>query len=159
MNGNFQFRPGSATRRNLPNRVMIATCAVLTVKKLPRIAQSTTTAKKVNRLKPSVAIVFLVFRFGRPLVAGGARRFNRQRDAAPQRGQGRDLTGQTEHLMTLFDGFCWYFDACGCIVRRMNMQFDHTDFSVVVKNRAPAPKPWKWEIYRAGRNSPIEASP
>jgi hypothetical protein len=40
------------------------------VKKLPRIAQSTRTAKKVNRLKPSVAIVFLVFRFGRPLVVG-----------------------------------------------------------------------------------------
>jgi hypothetical protein len=61
--------------------------------------------------------------------------------------------------MTLFDGFCWYFDPRGCIVRRMNMEFDHTDFSVVVKNRAPAPKPWRWEIYRAGRNSPIEASP
>jgi hypothetical protein len=28
MNGHFQFRPGSATRRNLPNRVMTATCAV-----------------------------------------------------------------------------------------------------------------------------------
>ena len=29
---------------------------------------------------------------------------------------------------------------------------------VVVKNRAPAPKPWQWEIYRAGRNSAIERS-
>jgi hypothetical protein len=36
--------------------------------------------------------------------------------------------------------------------------FDHTDFSVVVKNRAPPPKPWRWEIYRAGRTSPIEKS-
>ena len=35
---------------------------------------------------------------------------------------------------------------------------DHEDFSVVVKNRAPPPKPWQWEIYRAGRNSPIERS-
>jgi len=35
---------------------------------------------------------------------------------------------------------------------------DHEDFSVVVKNRAPPPKPWRWEIYRAGRNSPIEHS-
>ena len=35
---------------------------------------------------------------------------------------------------------------------------DHTDFSVVVKNRAPPPKPWRWEIYRAGRTSPIEKS-
>ena len=36
---------------------------------------------------------------------------------------------------------------------------DHTDFSVVVKNRAPLPKPWRWEIYRAGRSSPIVQSP
>jgi hypothetical protein len=36
--------------------------------------------------------------------------------------------------------------------------FDQTDFSVVVKNRASPPKPWRWEIYRAGRNSPIECS-
>jgi hypothetical protein len=36
--------------------------------------------------------------------------------------------------------------------------FDTTDFSVVVKNRAPLPKPWRWEIYRAGRKSPIEQS-
>jgi hypothetical protein len=35
---------------------------------------------------------------------------------------------------------------------------DHADFSVVVKNRAPPPKPWRWEIYRAGRTSPIEYS-
>jgi len=35
---------------------------------------------------------------------------------------------------------------------------DHADFSVVVKNRAPPPKPWRWEIYRAGRTSPSEHS-
>jgi len=35
---------------------------------------------------------------------------------------------------------------------------DHPDFSVVVKHRAPPPKPWRWEIYRAGRTSPIEHS-
>ena len=35
---------------------------------------------------------------------------------------------------------------------------DHFDFSVVVKNRAKPPKPWKWEIYRAGRSNPIEQS-
>jgi hypothetical protein len=40
----------------------------------------------------------------------------------------------------------------------MNMLFDQTDFSVVVKNRVPPPKPWRWEIYRAGRKSPIESS-
>ena len=32
------------------------------------------------------------------------------------------------------------------------------DFSVVVKNRARLPKPWRWEIYRAGRSSPISQS-
>jgi hypothetical protein len=35
---------------------------------------------------------------------------------------------------------------------------DHPDFSVVVKRRAPPPKSWRWEIYRAGRNSAIECS-
>jgi hypothetical protein len=35
---------------------------------------------------------------------------------------------------------------------------DHLDFSVVVKNRAKPPRPWRWEIYRAGRTSPIRQS-
>jgi hypothetical protein len=35
---------------------------------------------------------------------------------------------------------------------------NHPDFSVVVKNRGRLPSPWKWEIYRAGRNSPIKQS-
>jgi hypothetical protein len=35
---------------------------------------------------------------------------------------------------------------------------DRTDFSVVVKNRARMPKPWRWEIYRAGRQSPVARS-
>ncbi len=35
---------------------------------------------------------------------------------------------------------------------------EHPDFSVVVKDRAAAPKPWRWEIYRAGRTSPIDRS-
>jgi hypothetical protein len=35
---------------------------------------------------------------------------------------------------------------------------DHADFSVVIKNKAPLPKSWAWEIYRAGRTSPIERS-
>jgi len=35
---------------------------------------------------------------------------------------------------------------------------DHADFSVVVKNRASPPKPWRWEIYRAGLKSPIKQS-
>lgn len=35
---------------------------------------------------------------------------------------------------------------------------NRTDFSVVVKNRARTPKPWRWEIYCAGRRSPIARS-
>jgi hypothetical protein len=33
---------------------------------------------------------------------------------------------------------------------------DHPDFSVVVKNRGRSPRPWRWEIYRAGRSSAIK---
>jgi hypothetical protein len=43
--------------------------------------------------------------------------------------------------------------------RGMIMPLDQTDYSVVVKHRAPAPKSWRWEIYRAGRASAIEQSP
>jgi len=32
------------------------------------------------------------------------------------------------------------------------------DFSVVVKSRGRPPNPWRWEIYRAGRNSPVKQS-
>ena len=35
---------------------------------------------------------------------------------------------------------------------------ERADFSVVVKNRARMPTPWRWEIYRAGRQSPIAHS-
>ena len=35
---------------------------------------------------------------------------------------------------------------------------DHPDFSVVVKRRGPPRTPWRWEIYRAGRNSAIVCS-
>jgi hypothetical protein len=40
----------------------------------------------------------------------------------------------------------------------MSNLFHQTDFSVVVKNHASLPRPWRWEIYRAGRKSPIECS-
>lgn len=45
-----------------------------------------------------------------------------------------------------------------CFCRYIPAMIDHEDFSVVVKNRASPPKPWRWEIYRAGRTSPIEHS-
>ena len=36
--------------------------------------------------------------------------------------------------------------------------FDASDYTVAVKSRGRPPKPWKWEIYRAGRRSPVEQS-
>jgi hypothetical protein len=39
------------------------------------------------------------------------------------------------------------------------MPLDQSDYSVVVKRRAPPPKPWRWEIYRAGRGSAVQQSP
>ena len=38
----------------------------------------------------------------------------------------------------------------------MSKNFDPTDYSVVVKNRAPLPRPW--EIYCAGKRQPIQRS-
>jgi hypothetical protein len=40
----------------------------------------------------------------------------------------------------------WHSVGAGRIVQTMDNRFDQTDFSVVVKKRAPLPKPWKWEI-------------
>jgi hypothetical protein len=39
------------------------------------------------------------------------------------------------------------------------LNFDETDYAAVVKNRAAPPNSWRWEIYRAGRTSPIGQSP
>ena len=36
------------------------------------------------------------------------------------------------------------------------MYYERADYSVVVKNRAPPPKAWRWEIYRAGNANPIK---
>ena len=43
--------------------------------------------------------------------------------------------------------------------RMGKLGFDDTDYSVVVKSRARPPNSWRWEIYRAGRSSPIGQSP
>jgi len=40
----------------------------------------------------------------------------------------------------------------------MRDDFDPTDYSVVVKQRAPLPNPWRWEIYCAGKRLPVERS-
>ena len=39
------------------------------------------------------------------------------------------------------------------------LDFDDSDYSVVVKHRGRPPNPWRWEIYRAGTSSPIGQSP
>jgi hypothetical protein len=36
--------------------------------------------------------------------------------------------------------------------------YERADYSVVVKNRAPPPKAWRWVIYRAGNANPIKQS-
>jgi hypothetical protein len=41
----------------------------------------------------------------------------------------------------------------------MSEEFDPTDYSFVVKRRGASAKPWRWEIYRAGRSGPVECSP
>ncbi len=38
------------------------------------------------------------------------------------------------------------------------LHYQRADYSVVVKNRAPPPKAWRWEIYRAGNANPIKLS-
>ena len=42
------------------------------------------------------------------------------------------------------------------MVSGMFGEYEREDFSVVVKGRGQPPNRWKWEIYRAGRSSPIE---
>ena len=40
----------------------------------------------------------------------------------------------------------------------MNARLDPSDYSFVVKRRGSAPKPWRWEIYRAGKSDPVKRS-
>jgi len=40
----------------------------------------------------------------------------------------------------------------------MRDAFDPEDFSFVVKMRGAPPKPWAWEIHRAGKSGPVERS-
>jgi hypothetical protein len=41
----------------------------------------------------------------------------------------------------------------------MSGQFDPADYSFVVKRRGNPQKPWRWEIYCAGKSAPVERSP
>lgn len=40
----------------------------------------------------------------------------------------------------------------------MSEEFDPADYSFVVKRRGNPPKAWRWEIYRAGKQDPVERS-
>jgi hypothetical protein len=47
---------------------------------------------------------------------------------------------------------------CANYIVRMAMPIDDSDFSVVVKHRAPPPNSWRWEIYCAGRSNAVQRS-
>lgn len=44
------------------------------------------------------------------------------------------------------------------MAKDMSRDFDPSDYSVVVKSRAKPPKPWRWEIYCAGKRQPVQRS-
>jgi predicted type IV restriction endonuclease len=41
----------------------------------------------------------------------------------------------------------------------MSQEFEPADYSFVVKRRGTPQKPWRWEIYCAGKSAPVERSP
>jgi hypothetical protein len=40
----------------------------------------------------------------------------------------------------------------------MNQKLDPEDYSFAVKMRGNPPKPWRWELYRAGSPAPVQRS-
>jgi hypothetical protein len=36
--------------------------------------------------------------------------------------------------------------------------FNPFDYTVAIKNKGRAPKPWRWEIYAAGKSKPLRHS-
>jgi hypothetical protein len=50
----------------------------------------------------------------------------------------------------------WCFGTVPTIFLSMPIRVNQSDYSVVVKLRAPPPNSWRWEIYRAGRSTPID---
>lgn len=45
------------------------------------------------------------------------------------------------------------------LARAVREEFDPADYSFAVKLRGTPPKPWRWEIYCAGKIAPVERSP
>jgi hypothetical protein len=44
------------------------------------------------------------------------------------------------------------------LARAVRDEFKPADYSFAVKLRGTAPKPWRWEIYCAGKMAPVERS-
>jgi hypothetical protein len=63
-----------------------------------------------------------------------------------------DIT-QAAHASAQFETLWWHF-----YLRDMTRELDPTDYSFVVKRRGSPPKPWRWEIYRAGKPKPVMRS-
>jgi hypothetical protein len=36
--------------------------------------------------------------------------------------------------------------------------FSSSDFTLAIKNKGRPPKPWRWEIYAAGKSKPVRQS-
>jgi hypothetical protein len=36
--------------------------------------------------------------------------------------------------------------------------FDPAEYTLAIKNRGRPPKPWRWEIYAAGKSKPVQQS-
>jgi hypothetical protein len=63
-------------------------------------------------------------------------------------------TAENRSGNSIFSGhFCY-----SAISRNSRIMIGHKDFSIVVRRCAPPPRPWRWEIYRAGRKSAIQCS-
>jgi hypothetical protein len=40
----------------------------------------------------------------------------------------------------------------------MSSSFNPSDYTLAIKNRGRPPRPWRWEIYVAGKNKPVRQS-
>ena len=38
------------------------------------------------------------------------------------------------------------------------LSLDPSDYTVAIRNKGRPPKPWRWEIYAAGKNKPVRQS-
>lgn len=38
------------------------------------------------------------------------------------------------------------------------VSFNPSDYTLAIKNKGRPPKPWRWEIYAAGKSKPVQQS-